>query len=147
MSQSVSNIASMSSSISSQTSVQIVDMDTERPLFKVGDGIYEGHWHDMVGTEVYTDMKGRPLAKTRKRLQLIPATMRDRSDPSGNDASINYWQKQKSETLMDKIHKITQQRLAEQEMEEDEDDDQEQEHEQDHEMGNTDTPIKQEPTT
>lgn len=53
--------------------LQLADLDTDRPLARVGSQVYEGLWTDMVGTEVYVTPKGQCVGKTRTRLVLRPA--------------------------------------------------------------------------
>lgn len=52
--------------------LEIADLESEKPLFKIGEHVYEGEWTDIVGTEVYTDPQGHYIGKTRDRIKLTP---------------------------------------------------------------------------
>lgn len=110
--------------IPTQAVLQIVDLHKERPLFKVGDGIYEGRWEDMVGTDLFTDLDGNVFAKTRTRIQLWPGQLLDKSDPVGNDPG-SLWTKKTDRTLVDRLREITLRRKKEEQEREEYDSDEE----------------------
>lgn len=43
-----------SKQLSSQAKLQMVDLHSDRPMFRLGEALYEGSWQDMVGTELYS---------------------------------------------------------------------------------------------
>lgn len=120
MSQHRVNTTSLTNSIPAQAVLQIVDLDKEKPLFKLGDGIYEGTWEDMVGTELFTDLEGRVFGKTRTRIHLRPGQLRDKSELVGNDVG-SYWTKRTDKKLIDRLREITIRRKAERGEEEESD--------------------------
>lgn len=77
---------------------QVVEIASDKPMFKIGDKVFEGDWQNIVGTEVYTDVEGRPVGSSRTRIQLNPASLEDKTEevkPSG-----------KKESLLDRIKQI-----------------------------------------
>ncbi|KAA8913182.1 hypothetical protein TRICI_003244 [Trichomonascus ciferrii] len=118
-------LTTVHSNIPAQAALQIVDLHKDRPLFKVGDGIFEGRWEDMVGTDIFTDLDGHVFAKTRTRIQLRPGQLLDKSEPVGNDPS-SLWTKKTDKTLVDRLREISlrrkQEELDQEEEEEDDDD-------------------------
>jgi transcription factor C subunit 7 len=61
-------------------SFQMVDIESDKPMFKIGEKVFEGDWQNMVGTEVYTDTEGLPVGTSRTRIQLYPATLQEKSE-------------------------------------------------------------------
>lgn len=96
-----------------------MDLHRDRPLFKVGDGIFEGRWEDMVGTDLFTDLDGNVFAKSRTRIQLRPGQLLDKSEPVGNDPS-SLWTKKSDKTLVDRLREISLRRRKEEQDQDDE---------------------------
>lgn len=43
-----------SKQLSSEAKLQMVDLGSDRPMFRLGEALYVGSWQDMVGTELYS---------------------------------------------------------------------------------------------
>lgn len=43
-----------SKQLSSEAKLQMVDLESDRPMFRLGEALYVGSWQDMVGTELYS---------------------------------------------------------------------------------------------
>lgn len=94
---------------SRQTSLQIVGLETDKPLFRVGDQVYQGSWQDMVGTELYTDPStGEVIGKTQTRIQLEPGQLVEHGETESIQEmqKTGYWTTDKKQTLMDKVKEI-----------------------------------------
>jgi transcription factor C subunit 7 len=63
-----------------ESSFQMVELETDKPLFKVGDNVYQGNWQDVVGTEIYTLTDGEVFATSRTRVVLEPVTIKNRAE-------------------------------------------------------------------
>lgn len=44
-----------SKQLSSQAKLQMVNLGGDRPMFRLGEALYQGVWQDMVGTELYSN--------------------------------------------------------------------------------------------
>lgn len=84
--------------IPAQAPFQAVEFDSDKPMFKIGENVFQGEWQDMVGTEVYTDVEGKSIGTSRTRIQLFPSTLQEKSEQFGAGA--------KKESLVDRIKKI-----------------------------------------
>lgn len=48
-----STIVPTTPGFSSSSTLQVSELESDHPLFRVGDAVYRGEWRDMVGTELY----------------------------------------------------------------------------------------------
>lgn len=59
--------------------ITLARLDTDRPVIKIKDKLFEGRWQDVVGTELFTSTKGEAQGVSRKRIKLISAEEDERS--------------------------------------------------------------------
>lgn len=86
------------SNIPTQADFQVSGLETETPLFKIGDAIYQGSWSDIIGTEVFIQPDGQAIGKSRQRVVLQ------------QQQAIHKAEKTKNETLMEKIARANKER-------------------------------------
>lgn len=52
------------------------NLETDRPLVRIGDKIYEGEWQHVIGSEVYTSAQGEQLGSAHQRIKLLAAQIK-----------------------------------------------------------------------